>query len=270
MGWMTYWAWLGALSLVFVLLERLWPRDTRQGLLRAGLATDLFYLVFNGHWLGVLLALLTEPLSRALDGALALRGMSLQLRVAADWPWALQLIVAFVAIDFIQWSIHNLLHRVPALWELHKVHHSIRAMDFWGSLRFHFGEIVVYKSLQYVPLALLGFDHRALFVIAIVSTAIGHFNHANLRVRMGPLRYLLNGPEMHVWHHAHPSAGPQNVNFAINLAVWDWLFGTAYLPPEDAVPAKLGFDGIETFPTDPIRQELWPLRFSGSRAAATR
>jgi sterol desaturase/sphingolipid hydroxylase (fatty acid hydroxylase superfamily) len=140
-------------------------------------------------------------------------------------------------------------------------------MDFLGSLRFHFGEILVYKSLLYVPLALLGFDGTALFVIAVVSTAIGHFNHANLRVRMGPLKYVLNGPEMHVWHHAHPSAGPTDVNFAINLALWDWLFGTAYLPPEPGPPRALGFEGIEAFPTDPVRQELWPASRPRSRPA---
>ena len=265
---MTYWLWLAALSAAFVVLERLWPRDARQGLLRPGLGTDLVYIVLNGHWLGVGLALLTEPLARALDAALAAHGASLHLRVAAAWPWWTQLVVAFVVLDFLQWSIHNLLHRVPALWELHKVHHSIQVMDFWGSMRFHFGEIVVYKSLQYVPLALLGFDGRALFVVAVVSTAMGHFNHANLRVAMGPLRYVFNGPEMHLWHHAHPSAGPTNVNFAINLALWDWLFGTAYLPGDGAAPARLGFADIESFPRDPLRQELWPLRLGATPAPA--
>lgn len=267
---MTYWVWLAGLSAAFVVLERLWPRDAGQGLLRRGLATDLVYVVLNGHFLGVALARLSEPLAAALDHALASAGMSLHLRLAAAWPWWVQLVVAFVAIDFVQWSIHNLLHRVPALWELHKVHHSIRAMDFWGSMRFHFGEIVVYKSLQYVPLALLGFDTTALFVIAVLSTAIGHFNHANLRVRMGWLRYVLNGPEMHVWHHAHPSAGPANVNFAINLALWDWIFGTAHLPADGEPPKALGFEGIESFPTGPLGQELWPLsRPRPARAART-
>lgn len=261
---MTYWIWLAGLSALFVVLERLRPRDATQRLFRPGLATDLVYIVLNGHWLGVGLAVLTQPLAVAFDAALGSRGANIQLRIAADWPWWLQLVVAFVATDLLQWSIHNLLHRVPFLWELHKVHHSIQTMDFWGSMRFHFGEIIVYKSLQYVPLAMLGFDGRALFVIAIVSTAIGHFNHANLRVRMGPLRYVLNGPEMHIWHHAHPAAGPTNVNFAINLAVWDWLFGTAHLPRDGSVPGTLGFEDIESFPRDPVRQELWPLRIGGT------
>lgn len=260
MRWLTtYWAWLAALSAAFVLLERAFPRDRRQALARAGILTDLAYVVLNGHWLGVALAAISDPIAGALDRALAAHGASIHLGVASGWPWWAQLIVAFVGIDLAQWSIHNLLHRVPVLWQLHKVHHSIRVMDFWGSMRFHFGEAVVYKSLQYVPLALLGFDGSVLFVIAVVSTAIGHFNHGNLGVRMGALRYLLNGPEMHLWHHAHPSAGPTNVNFAINLAVWDWLFGTAYLPAEGGAPRELGFEGIEQFPTDPVRQELWPV-----------
>jgi sterol desaturase/sphingolipid hydroxylase (fatty acid hydroxylase superfamily) len=255
----TYWVWLAGLSAVFVVLERLRPRDPTQRLVRPGLATDLAYAVLNGHWLGVGIAVAAAPLARALDALLEAGGLSIHLGIAASWPWWAQLAIAFVAIDLAQWGIHNLLHRVPALWELHKVHHSIRHMDFWGSLRFHFGEAVVYKTLQYVPLAILGFDGGVLFAIAVVSTAIGHFNHANLRVRMGWLRYVLNGPEMHVWHHAHPSAGPTNVNFAINLAVWDWLFGTAYLPPVEGPPRALGFEGVEDFPGDPVRQELWPL-----------
>jgi sterol desaturase/sphingolipid hydroxylase (fatty acid hydroxylase superfamily) len=256
---MNYWLWLTGLSATFAVLERVRPRDPQQRALRPGLLTDLFYAVWNGHFLGVALALVTEPLARGLDAALAARGMSLHVRLAADWPVWVQFPVALVATDLMQWAIHNLLHRVPTLWELHKVHHSIRTMDFWGSLRFHVGEVVVYKSLLYVPLALLGFDPALSFALAIVSTAIGHFNHANLRVRMGPLRYVLNGPEMHVWHHAHPDAGPTNVNFAINLAVWDWLFGTAWLPPVAATPDTLGFSGVEDFARDPLGQTLSPL-----------
>lgn len=255
MSWLrTYWVWLAILSVAFILVERLRPRDPEQGVLRKGIATDVFYLVFNGHFLGVGLALVTNPLAAALDESLAARGLDIHVRVAAGLHPVLQFLVAFFVIDLMQWGIHNLLHRVPMLWRFHRVHHSIERMDFWGSMRFHFVEILVYKSLQYVPLALLGFDGTVLLVLAVVSTAIGHFNHANLRVRMGWLRYFLNGPEMHVWHHVHPDAGPTNRNFGINLSMWDWLFGTAYLPASPGPPARLGFEGIERFPPDPVRQ----------------
>lgn len=256
----SYWVWLALLCGLFVVLERLRPRDGRQRLLRPGLVTDLVYTVLNGHWLGVAIALAAEPLALALDGVLQGYGWTLHRGWASGWSFWPQLVVAFVGVDLVQWCIHNLLHRVPALWRLHQVHHSIVHLDFWGSMRFHAGEVLVYKTLQYVPLALLGFDGEVLFVIAVISTAIGHFNHANLHVRMGWLRYVFNGPEMHVWHHTHPDAGPVNVNFAINLALWDWLFGTAYLPVDGAPPARLGFVGIERYPRDPVRQLAAPLR----------
>lgn len=256
---MRYVYWLAGLSLFFIVLERLRPRDRSQRFFRRGLLTDAFYLVFNGHFLGVLLAYLADPTAAWLDRALE----SVQLRealhanLAASWPLWVQGIVAFVGIDFLQWNIHRLLHRVPWLWEVHKVHHSARPLDWAASLRFHWGEIIVYKSLSYPVLALLGFDGDVLFVLAVVSTAIGHFNHANLGVNTGPLKYVFNSPEMHVWHHVHPDAGPPNHNFAINLALWDWLFGTAHLP--DHPPTQLGFEDIDAFPTTAPGQLLHPL-----------
>jgi sterol desaturase/sphingolipid hydroxylase (fatty acid hydroxylase superfamily) len=255
---MSYALWLIALSAAFVALERLWPRRPDQGLLRAGLATDAVYVVFNGHFLGVLLAALTTPVRGRFEAAATHLGAApaLHLSIAAPLNAGAQFAIALVGIDLLKWGIHNLLHRVPWLWEMHKVHHSIERMDWLGSMRFHFGEAIFYDALLYVPLAMLGFRGDVLFALAVVGTAIGHFNHANLRWRIGPLRYVINSPEMHIWHHARD--GETLRNFGVNLAVWDWLFGTAWLP--DHPPARLGFDGIEAFPRDPIGQTLWPLR----------
>jgi sterol desaturase/sphingolipid hydroxylase (fatty acid hydroxylase superfamily) len=261
-----YWHWLLGLSVLFVLLERVRPRDPEQGMVRRGLLTDLAYTVVNGHWLGVGVAIATAPLADALDAALAARGLSLHLGWVSGLPFVAQLVIAFFVIDLMQWGVHRLLHRVPLLWRLHQVHHSIVRMDFLGSLRFHFGEVLVYKTLLYLPMALLGFDGAALFWLAVVSTAIGHLNHANVDLRFGPLVYFLNGPEMHVWHHAHPDAHPElpagGVNFAIDLSLWDWLFGTAHLPADRRPPRRLGFRGVERYPEDPLRQLLAPLTFS--------
>jgi sterol desaturase/sphingolipid hydroxylase (fatty acid hydroxylase superfamily) len=256
---MSYWQALFGLSLAFVVLERLWPRWPAQRLWRPGIVTDLVYMVLNGHFLGVALAWLAAPLVGLVAGLLAAQGLEPGRGLVSGLGFWSQLTIAFFCLDLLQWSIHNLLHRVPFLWELHKVHHSIEHMDFWGSMRFHFGEVLVYKGLLYAPLLMLGFAGPVLLWLAVISTAIGHLNHANLRLRLGPVGYVLNGPEMHVWHHAHPSVGPLNVNFAINLALWDWLFGTAYLPTTPGPPARLGFADIERFPADPLRQELWPL-----------
>jgi sterol desaturase/sphingolipid hydroxylase (fatty acid hydroxylase superfamily) len=103
--------------------------------------------------------------------------------------------------------------------------------------------------------------------LAVVSTVIGHMNHANVRLRFGPLAYIVNSPHMHLWHHVHESAGPMNRNFGINLAVWDWLFGTAYLPKEE--PARLGFEGVESFPKTLVGELVWPVELPESAERST-
>jgi sterol desaturase/sphingolipid hydroxylase (fatty acid hydroxylase superfamily) len=215
----------------------------------------------------VALATVATPLERSLTAALGRVNLHIHVGVAQGWPLAAQFVLAFVGLDLVQWGIHNLLHRAPWLWQLHKVHHSIEELDWLGSMRFHWGEVVVYKTLQYLPLAFLGFDGRVLFAVAIVGTIIGHFNHSNLAIDLGPLKYVVNSPEMHQWHHVHPDAGPVNKNFGINLALWDWLFQTAYLPAnvpadvaaEKAAPTRLGFADIERFPRSIVLQDAWPL-----------
>jgi len=268
----SYAAWLAGLSIVFLLLERVRPRYD-QPIFRRGITTDLFYLVFNGHFLGVGLAAITSPLITHLDAALVQFGIhgALYAGVASDLPTWMQFIVALLAIDLLQWSIHNMLHRVPWLWEFHKVHHSIETMDWIGSLRFHWLEVVVYKSLTYPVLAWFGFDGGVLLGLAVVGTAIGHFNHANLTVSIGPLKYVLNHPAMHIWHHTHPDCGPPLRNFGINLSIWDWLFGTAHLP--EAPPEHLAFDGIDGFPHTVPGQLVHPMPLEGAvraRIAAPR
>jgi sterol desaturase/sphingolipid hydroxylase (fatty acid hydroxylase superfamily) len=223
------------------------PRVVRAGP-RAGWLTDLAWLALNGHFLGVLVAWLSAPLVAQLDPWLPWRP------VASSWPALVQFLVAWLGIDLFHWGVHNLLHRVPWLWKLHQVHHSIEDMDWIGSFRFHWAEGLLYKAVTYPVLATMGFSSEVLMALALLNTAMGHFNHSNLAVSLGPLRYVFNSPAMHVWHHAAPSeAGP--CNFGITLSLWDWLFGTAYLP--DHPPGEIGLG--EPFPKSFVGQALYPL-----------
>lgn len=254
----SYFAWLMGISAVFVVLEWLFPRRA-QPMWRAGIGWDLLYLVLNGHFVGVLLARWAEPVVGRLDGVLEGWGVKgwVYLGVAGGWPKWVQFVVALVVIDFVQWCIHNTLHRVPWLWRFHQVHHSIETMDWIGVMRFHWVEPVVYKSLGYIPLVFFGFSQDVLFWYAVYGTAQGHLNHANLNWSLGPLRYVLNSPNMHVWHHVHGAHGPINKNFGINLSVWDWIFGTAHMPAR--APERLGFEGIEGFPKTLPGQAVHPV-----------
>jgi sterol desaturase/sphingolipid hydroxylase (fatty acid hydroxylase superfamily) len=176
-----------------------------------------------------------------------------------QWPVWSQFILMFMVADFIQWNVHRLLHKNKRLWEFHKVHHSVIQMGFAAQLRFHWMESVIYKTIQYIPLAMIGFGIQDFFIIHIIAVAIGHLNHANIKLTYGPFKYILNNPVMHLWHHAHRL--PKNVygvNFGLSLSLWDYLFKTAYIPNDNAYE-PLGFDGIKKFPKSFIKQELYPI-----------
>jgi 3-mercaptopyruvate sulfurtransferase SseA/sterol desaturase/sphingolipid hydroxylase (fatty acid hydroxylase superfamily) len=252
---------LGVLSAAVMLLERLFPWRPRQRQLRRRFWSDLLHLGFNGHFLGVIVAGLAASLVIPhVDALIGPSGASLLYRgAAASWPIWAQIPVALFALDFVQWCIHNLLHRVPLLWEIHKTHHSVvdGEMDWIVSFRFQWPEVVVYKAMQYVPLAFFGFASETILFHAIFGTLIGHLNHANLDWGHGPWRYLLNNPRMHIWHHDYRGDAKTTVNFGIIFSCWDWIFGTAKVPNEPS--PRLGFPGVESFPDDFFGQEAWPI-----------
>jgi len=257
-----YLFWLIVVSVFCLALERLWPWRRRQRMLRRQFLQDLFWLVFNGHFAGILVAFAAAHLFAwavpAVDRARAVNLLNAQ-------PLWVQFVVFFTLRDFLEWAIHNMLHRAPWLWEFHKLHHSIEELDWIGNFRFHWMEIVVYQGLTYLPLVILGVDGTVILVIAVVATLIGHLNHSNLNISWGPLRYVINSPRMHVWHHDHdwPADHPNGVNFAICLSLWDWLFGTAHWPnlaeSPTQQPQQLGFRGMERYPQSLLGRLVDPL-----------
>lgn len=257
---LQYYFWLIAVSLFSFALERLHSWRPQQKVLRKGIWQDLFWLVFNGHYLGMLLAIVTGKLIQGLNGVLYDSGLPVpeNLAIVAGQPLWVQFIVFFVVKDFIEWNIHRLLHNVPWLWEFHKLHHSIEELDWIGNFRFHWGEVVVYKTLSYLPLAILGVNGTVILIIAVIGTLVQDLNHANVPFDYGPLRYVLNSPKMHVWHHDVELHGKGGQNFGIVLSLWDWLFGTVYWPAEQEQPNRLGFNGMENYPRGVLGRLVYP------------
>ncbi len=99
-----------------------------------------------------------------------------------SWPLWSVLLVGMLVRDFVQWWTHRLLHRVDFLWEYHKVHHSVQEMGFAAQLRYHWMENLVYRTIEYIPLALLGIGLYDFFIIHIFALAWGHYNHANIHI----------------------------------------------------------------------------------------
>jgi sterol desaturase/sphingolipid hydroxylase (fatty acid hydroxylase superfamily) len=182
----------------------------------------------------------------------------------SDWPTALQLIVFFVVLDFVQWFTHTLLHKYPFFWKFHKVHHSVKEMGFAAHLRYHWMENILYKPLKtFGVMILFGFEPQQAFIVHFVAIIIGHFNHSNIKITYGPFKYVINNPVMHLYHHAQDlPEGKYGVNFGISLSIWDYVFKTNYIP-EDSGKVELGFPGDASFPKGFVRQN--PYGFSKNK-----
>ncbi|MGK7391927.1 MAG: sterol desaturase family protein [Candidatus Cyclobacteriaceae bacterium M2_1C_046] len=250
-SWHNYFYWLIGISVVFFILEATFPWHKKHKAFRKDFWLDVFYMFFNFFLFSLIIYNASSDVVVDLfNNALASIGITNVVAFnVMEWPMWSHLLIGFIIRDFIQWWVHRLLHASPALWEFHKVHHSVEQMGFAAHLRYHWMETVVYRTIEYIPLALIGIGLRDFFIIHIISLAIGHFNHSNLRLNLGPFRYILNNPQMHIWHHAHdlPKEKRHGVNFGISLSIWDYLFKTDYIPYEGR-DIKLGFSGMEKFP----------------------
>lgn len=259
-SWYNYFYWLVGLSLLVWVLELVFPWRKNQPAFRKDFWLDAFYMFFNFFLFSlVVYNSLSNVAVEAFNDFLGLFGISNLVAIqVASWPTWAQFLLMFVVADFIQWNVHRCLHRSPWLWEFHKVHHSVEQMGFAAHLRYHWMETIVYKSVQYIPLAMIGFGLDDFFILHIFTIAIGHLNHANIKITYGPLKYVLNNPVMHLWHHAkHLPESSHGVNYGISLSLWDYLFGTAYIPNENE-NLPLGFEQVEKFPRTFWQQITYP------------
>jgi sterol desaturase/sphingolipid hydroxylase (fatty acid hydroxylase superfamily) len=94
-----------------------------------------------------------------------------------------------------------------------------------------------------------GFQPEQAYVVHFLAIAIGHLNHANLKLDYGPLKYILNNPIMHLYHHAYslPESFKNGANFAISLSLWDFIFKTNYVPKPDK-NLRLGYNDDAKMP----------------------
>jgi sterol desaturase/sphingolipid hydroxylase (fatty acid hydroxylase superfamily) len=262
-SWHNYFYWLVGASIIIWLLEVMFPWRKNQPLIREHFWLDIFYLFWN-YFLFALVAYnaLSMVGVQLFNDFLSLIGITnlVAIRVASLPGW-LQLVIIFVLRDFMQWNIHRLYHHVDWMWEFHKVHHSTREMGFAALLRFHWMENILYRTLEYIPLAMIGFGISDFFIVHIFTLVTGQLGHANLRIPLGPLRYFLNGPQMHLWHHAKefPASHPHGFNYGITLSVWDFIFRTNYWPSNDE-NLPIGLPDDENFPEDFVGQTVMPFK----------
>ena len=255
--WSQNYFWgLTIISFVIWGLEMLFPWRKNQSFFRKDFWLDAFYMYFNFFIFTTIISGVYALISNAFS-SVGIEMNSLSIIDIKALPTWIGLLIFFVLLDFVQWFTHVLLHKIPFFWQFHKVHHSVKEMGFAAHLRYHWMENILYKRFKTIAIMLLGgFEPTQAFMVHFVAITIGHLNHANLALDWGPLKYLLNNPVMHLYHHAKSlPKGRFGVNFGISLSVWDYLFNTSYVPKKNP-HLTLGFDGDENFPKDFLNQNL--------------
>lgn len=151
-----------------------------------------------------------------------------------DWPVWGQAIIMLLTAEFLRYWLHRLAHEWPLLWRLHAVHHSPHKIYWLNVARFHPLEKALQFMFDALPFIMLGVSEDVLALYLVFYSINGFFQHCNIEVRLGPLNYIVSGPELHRWHH---SRWPEesNQNYGNNLIVWDLLFGTWFLPQDRQV-----------------------------------
>jgi sterol desaturase/sphingolipid hydroxylase (fatty acid hydroxylase superfamily) len=143
-------------------------------------------------------------------------------------PTWLAITASVVVLDMVIYWQHVMLHRVPLLWRLHRVHHIDLDIDVTTGARFHPLEILLSMLIKFATIALLGAPVLAILIFEIVLNAMAMFNHSNVHMPKyidEVLRRFIVTPDMHRVHHSVLPV-ETNSNYGFNLACWDRLFGT--------------------------------------------
>lgn len=187
-------------------------------------------------------------------------------------PLLLSATVSVILLDGIVYLQHVMVHAIPLLWRLHRVHHADLDFDVTTGARFHPLEIIFSMLIKFAAILLLGPPVLAVVIFEILLNATSMFNHGNLRLPVKVdrvLRLFVVTPDMHRVHHSIED-DETNSNFGFNLPWWDRLFGT-YKAQPDAGHEGMTI-GIDRF-RDPTKVERLPgmllLPFSGHSTGYT-
>jgi len=242
-------------TVLFVVIEKLFPLYRNQVVFRPEWQTDLKHFAVNHFLVGLILLTVNFALNHAFGWMV--RGDFQQAVRAIPFVW--QLLLCILVADLSQYWTHRAYHEVPYLWKFHSVHHSAKTMDWLAGSRQHMLELTVTRVLVLAPLFVLGFSEGVMNAYIIIVGFQAVFNHANVHLPWGPLRYLIVTPDFHHWHHSSDTEAIDR-NYAAHYAFLDYLFGTAVkVSKEKPFPTNYGVVG-DYMPDGFVAQQAFPFR----------
>jgi len=244
-------------TLLFVLIEKLFPLYRGQAVFRPEWQTDLKHFTVNHFLVGLILLTVNFLLNHAF-GWLVSSDFQQTVRAIPVIP---QLLLCILVADLAQYWTHRAYHEVPFLWKFHSVHHSAKTMDWLAGSRQHMLELIFTRICVVAPLFVLGFSEGVMNAYIIIVGFQAVFNHANVHLPWGPLKYIIVTPDFHHWHHSQDDEAIDR-NYAAHYAFLDYAFGTAVKVPEGKpFPARYGVVG-DYMPDGFVNQQMFPFRAS--------
>lgn len=222
------------LAVMFIPLERAFPMRAEQRWWRRGSVADVGFFLGQYLLFGALVNLWLIWFGGKLWAAEPVRALH---ALVAQWPLWVKLVAALALGDLCAYWGHRLQHSVGFLWRFHAIHHSNEEVDWLAAHREHPLDGLYTQTVINLPTLLLGLNLEIALGVVAFRSLWAIFIHSNVKLPLGPLRYLFGAPELHRWHHAKS----RDVGNYANLAPWlDLLFGTYYNPGPP--PEELGVD----------------------------
>lgn len=240
-----------------VLLRALFPkRITRHASARLDLA---YYLANNFLFVWfIVYVVVTQGAMATFCQHLLNLGFGVPSAVLPEWLYTgVMVLLLFVAYEFAYWLDHYLSHRLPFLWEFHKVHHSAEVLTPLTNSRVHFFDTALFFNTMGIVMGVVqalvnygfgrGIDHGAWAagytpLLLVFYYLWGHLQHSELWVTFPDrLNHVFLSPAHHQIHHSN-AVEHYDRNFGHCLAVWDWMFGTLYTPSKRKAALRFGVD----------------------------
>ena len=254
--------WLILLAAFFVTLERLFTLHPAK-VWRKQIGVDLAWYFINSLVPAAVISLPLAFIARALHGI----DPGGYYSAAARLPLWVKIILALLVNDIGAYWAHRAMHAHRVLWRFHAIHHSPEHVDWLVNTRAHPVDMVFTRLCGLVPVYLLGLAQtsaqpidKLVIIVTLFGTVWTFFIHANVRVRLGPLEWVISSPAFHHWHHTNDEH--RDHNFAFVFPLIDRVFGTAWLPKQwptvygidSEVPETLSGQFYEPFEPPPAKR----------------
>ena len=218
-----------AVLVVMAGLELIWPRRELMVSKAKRWMSNLGIVFINTLVIRILFPTAAVGVALAVEN----RGWGLFNLLEVSYP--VSVVASVLILDLIIYAQHVLMHKVPMLWRLHRVHHVDLDFDVTTGARFHPIEIIVSLLIKFAAIVLLGAPVFAVLIFELILSTTSMFNHSNVwlpRALDKNLRLFLVTPDMHRVHHSVIRTETDS-NFGFNVPWWDRLFGTYRDQPKD-------------------------------------